>query len=234
MPAWSRFASALRSAPACVLRRRRWPRPISAMPSVRLHLAQQSYAQCIARQGSDAPRPIRIWSGGSPRFGRYGKVLEFPDQTVTDVFAKGRPPIYYVDGKVTGLRLGEEGVFETGRIVVPARPPVVYIEDHHELTPELLVPDTPALIQVVAPEEDCEKYFNGELFYIPRGVPVFINCRMRHFLPLPLFSGMLTSPAVFRLATTTDAKDFHHVHFRFKRRVLGDVAAAYRGAQGAV
>lgn len=155
---------------------------------------QDPYRKYIQSLTDKDPRPIRIWSGESDKFTKYGKI--------------------------TGLRLGEDGIYEAGRIIMPLRPQFIYMEDYHSKTPELLVPDGPSILQVVTTEDDREEYFNGELFYIQKGVPVYINKGIRHFAPLPLYSGVITSPVIFRLATTTDGKDFHHTKFHYKRRIL--------------
>ena len=203
--------------------------PVSIPPGVpadfsegvgKLKAAQDAYtARCVSL-GAHDPSPIRIWSGGSDRFLRYGRILEFSNRAVAGFFEGSTRPMYYVDGKLTGIRLGEEGLYEAGRIVVPWREPAIYVEDYHSGTSELLVPDGPVIMQVVHPDDDREEYFNGELFYIPRGVPLFIKKEIRHFAPLPVDRGMVTSPVVFRLATTTDQKDFHHLRFTRQRRIL--------------
>ncbi len=167
-----------------------------------------------------APNPIRIWSGVSPRFKRYGVILELPDEEVTEFFRLDPAPVFYVNGQVTGLRIGSEGVWEAGRIVMKERPFSIYIEDFHHNTEEVLVPDKPTILQVDSPAAESRPYFNGELFYVPRGVVIYINREVRHFAPLPVLTGATTSPVIFRLATTTDAKDFHHNKFEFVRRIL--------------
>ena len=46
----------------------------------RLKIAQDKYRSVIASASSLAPNPIRIWSGASPRFKKYGVILELPDE----------------------------------------------------------------------------------------------------------------------------------------------------------
>lgn len=183
-----------------------------------LKRAQDTYRKYTKQVTS--PAPIRIWSGGSERFAPYGKILELPDRKVAAFFNAHTSPVYYVDGKVTGLRLGQDGVWEAGRIVMKQRPPEIYIEDYHEHTEEILVPDQPVILQVMAPRPPSRDYFNGELFYVPRGVVIYLYRGVRHFAPLPVYPGVTTSPVIFRLATTTDGKDFHHHHFKYRRQVL--------------
>jgi hypothetical protein len=186
----------------------------------RLKTAQEKYKAAYINAPCGAPNPIRIWSGVSPRFQKYGVILELPDEEVTQFFNANPAPMYYVNGQVTGLRLGIEGAWEAGRIVMRQRPFSVYIEDFHGDTEEVLVPDKPTILQVDLPESPRQPYFNGELFYVPRGVVIYINRRVRHFAPMPVFPGATTSPVIFRLATTTDAKDFHHNNYKFVRRIL--------------
>jgi len=186
----------------------------------RLKSAQDKYSSVIASTPSFAPNPIRIWSGASPRFRKYGVVLELPDEEVAEFFRLNSAPIFYVDGKVTGLRIGTEGVWEAGRIVMKSRPFSIYIEDFHRNTEEVLVPDKPTILQVDMPAAELRPYFNGELFYVPRGVVIYINREVKHFAPLPVLTGATTSPVIFRLGTTGEAKDFHHHKFEFVRRIL--------------
>lgn len=186
----------------------------------RLKSAQDRYRSVVASAPPQAPNPIRIWSGASPRFKRYGVILELPDEEVTEFFRADPAPVFYVNGQVTGLRIGSEGVWEAGRIVMKERPFSIYIEDFHHNTEEVLVPDKPTILQVDSPTAEPRPYFNGELFYVPRGVVIYINREVRHFAPLPVLTGATTSPVIFRLATTTDAKDFHHNKFEFVRRIL--------------
>lgn len=186
----------------------------------RLKVAQDKYKSVVVSDSPQAPNPIRIWSGASPRFKRYGVILELPDEEVTEFFKLNSAPVFYVNGQVTGLRLGNEGVWEAGRIVMKSRPFSVYIEDFHHNTEEILVPDKPTILQAESPTAESRPYFNGELFYVPRGVVIYINREVRHFAPLPVLTGATTSPVIFRLATTTDAKDFHHNKFEFVRRIL--------------
>jgi len=186
----------------------------------RLKGAQDRYRSVVASAPPQAPNPIRIWSGTSPRFQRYGVILELPDEEVTEFFRLDSAPVFYVNGQVTGLRIGSEGVWEAGRIVMKERPFSIYIEDFHHNTEELLVPDKPTILQAESPTAEPRPYFNGDLFYVPRGVVIYINREVRHFAPLPVLTGATTSPVIFRLATTTDAKDFHHDKFEFARRIL--------------
>ena len=186
----------------------------------KLKSAQDKYRSVVAAAPPQAPNPIRIWSGASPRFKKYGVILELPDEEVAEFFRLDPAPVFYVNGQVTGLRIGSEGVWETGRIVMKERPFSIYIEDFHHNTEEVLVPDKPTILQAESPTPEPRPYFNGELFYVPRGVIIYINREVRHFAPLPVLTGATTSPVIFRLATTTDAKDFHHNKFEFVRRIL--------------
>jgi len=186
----------------------------------RLKIAQDKYKSVIASASSLAPNPIRIWSGASPKFKKYGVILELPDEEVTEFFRLNSAPIFYVNGKITGLRIGTEGVWEAGRIVMKNRPFSIYIEDFHRNTEEVLVPDKPTILQVDMPAAESRPYFNGELFYVPRGVVIYLNKEVKHFAPLPVLTGATTSPVIFRLGTTAEAKDFHHHKFEFVRRIL--------------
>ena len=186
----------------------------------RLKIAQDKYRSVIASGSPLAPNPIRIWSGASPRFQRYGVILELPDEEVAEFFRLNSAPVFYVNGQITGLRIGSGGVWEAGRIVMKNRPFSIYIEDFHHNTEEVLVPDKPTILQVDIPAAESRPYFNGELFYIPRGVIIYINREVKHFAPLPVLTGATTSPVIFRLGTTTEAKDFHHNRFKFVRRIL--------------
>jgi len=186
----------------------------------RLKIAQDKYRSVIASGSPLAPNPIRIWSGASPRFKKYGVILELPDEEVAEFFRLNSAPVFYVNGQITGLRIGTEGVWEAGRIVMKNRPFSVYIEDFHRNTEEVLVPDKPTILQVDMPAAESRPYFNGELFYVPRGVVIYINREVKHFAPLPVLTGATTSPVIFRLGTTGEAKDFHHNKFEFARRIL--------------
>jgi hypothetical protein len=186
----------------------------------RLKSAQDKYSSVIASAPSFAPNPIRIWSGASPRFKKYGVILELPDEEVTEFFRLNSAPVFYVNGQITGLRIGTGGVWEAGRIVMKNRPFSIYIEDFHRNTEEVLVPDKPTILQVDMPAAESRPYFNGELFYVPRGVVIYINREVKHFAPLPVLTGATTSPVIFRLGTTGEAKDFHHNKFEFVRRIL--------------
>jgi len=185
-----------------------------------LKAAQDNYRRYISGLTPQDPNPIIIWSGASPRFDKYGKILEIPDQAVIDFFRKKSLLLFYVDGHKTGLRIGEDGVWEAGRLVMNGRPLEIYMQDYHEKTEEVLVPDKPTILQVESPTAEQRGYFNGELFYVPRGVVVYLKRNVRHFAPLPLLPGATTSPVIFRLATTTDEKDFHHQQFKYARRIL--------------
>ena len=186
----------------------------------RLKIAQDKYRSVIASASSLAPNPIRIWSGASPRFKKYGVILELPDEEVAEFFRLNSAPVFYVNGQITGLRIGKEGVWEAGRIVMKNRPFSIYIEDFHRNTEEVLVPDKPTILQVDMPAAESRPYFTGELFYVPRGVVIYINREVKHFAPLPVLTGATTSPVIFRLGTTAEAKDFHHSKFEFVRRIL--------------
>ena len=186
----------------------------------RLKIAQDKYRSVIASASSLAPNPIRIWSGAFPRFKKYGVILELPDEEVAEFFRLNSAPVYYVNGQITGLRIGTQGVWEAGRIVMKNRPFSIYIEDFHRNTEEVLVPDKPTILQVDMPAAESRPYFTGELFYVPRGVVIYINREVKHFAPLPVLTGATTSPVIFRLGTTAEAKDFHHSKFEFVRRIL--------------
>lgn len=183
---------------------------------------QREYAVYCSRGANELVRPLKIQRISVQTFSPYGKGREFSETDVEKFYKEKETETFYLDGQsYSGMSLwdGTAEPVEMGRFVAYQRDFELSEASSHNDTDELLVPDRPCILQIESFNENAD-YFNGDLFLIPEGVPVYIKKGLPHFMPFGLSLGAFTSPVLFQINRTTHQRDVSKRIYKFKRKFL--------------
>lgn len=184
--------------------------------------AQRQYAVYCSRMTNELQRPLRIQRISVQTFAQYGIGREFNEALVERFYKDNRTKNFYLDGqRYSGMSLwdGAKEPVELGRLVSYQREFELSETTVHDDTDELIIPDRPCILQI-EPVGEKEKFFNGDLFLIPEGLPIYIKKGQPHSVPFGLSLGAFTSPILFQVNSETRQRDVEKRTYDFARVFL--------------
>ena len=183
---------------------------------------QREYAVYCARRENELVRPLKIQRISVQNFAPYGRGREFSEKDVEDYYKEKNSNIFYLDGsRYSGMSLweGSGQPVELGRFVAYKTEFEAVASTTHKDTDELIVPDRPCILQIEASESSID-HFNGDLFLIPEGVPIYIKKGLPHHIPFGLTMGAFTSPVLFQVNPDTRQREVAKRVYKYKRVFL--------------
>ncbi len=184
--------------------------------------AQREYAVFTTRGANELIRPLRIQRISVQSFAPYGKGREFNESDIEKFYKQQASSTFYLDGqRYSGMSLweGSKAPVELGRFVASQRQFDLCECSIHKDTDELIVPDRPCIIQIESEDEKSD-FFNGDLFLIPEGLPIYIKKNHPHSIPFGISLGAFTSPVLFQVNTDSRQRDVNKRVYNFKRKFL--------------